>query len=70
MDKKRKILLKVNKFSFKDAEEADDKYWAEQSAEYRLRSLMDLRDMVFGNMANKSIKKVVYKRSLHEEIET
>jgi hypothetical protein len=42
--------------------------WAEKSAEYRLRALMDLREMAFGNSKDQSIKKVVYKRSLHEEV--
>jgi hypothetical protein len=68
MAKERKIALVAKKLSFKEAEEADDKYWAEKSAEYRLRALMDLREMVFGNIKEQSIKKVVYKRSLHEEI--
>ncbi|MDQ6889421.1 MAG: hypothetical protein M3Z56_03970 [Bacteroidota bacterium] len=70
MNQKRKIALAVNKYSFKEAEEADDKYWSEKSAEYRLLALMDLREVVFGNIRSKSIKKVVYKRSLHEEVET
>ena len=70
MAKERKIALVAQKLSFKEAEEADDKYWAEKSAEYRLMALMDLREMAFGNIKNQSIKKVVYKRSLHEEVET
>ena len=70
MDKERKIALVAKKLSVKEAEEADDKYWAEKSAEYRLRALMDLREMVFGNLKDQSIKKIVYKRSLHEEVET
>lgn len=71
MSKKRKIELVVNKYSFKEAEEADDKYWAEKSGEYRLKTLMDLREMVFGDIKNTSIKKVVFKRNLNEEeIET
>lgn len=69
MNNKRKIALVVKKFSFKEAEEADDMYWAEKSAEYRLRALMDLRRMVFGSIKNPSIKKVVSKRNLHEEAE-
>ena len=70
MKSKRRIGLTVKKVSFAEAEEADDKYWAEKSAEYRLRALMDLREMVFGNIKDPSIKKIVYKRSLHEEVET
>lgn len=69
MNNKRKIALVVKKFSFKEAEEADDIYWAEKTAEYRLRALMDLRRMVFGSIKNPSIKKVVSKRNLHEEAE-
>ena len=70
MAKERKIALVAKKLSFKEAEEADDTYWSEKSAEYRLRALMDLREMVFGNIKDQSIKKIVYKRSLHEEVET
>jgi len=70
MDEERKIALVAKKFSFKEAEEADDKYWSEKSGEYRLRALMDLREMVFGNIKDQSIKKVVYKRSWYEEVET
>jgi hypothetical protein len=67
MAKGSKIALVAKKLSFKEAEEADDKYWAGKSAEYRLRALMDLRETAFGNVKDKSIKKVVYKRSLHGE---
>jgi hypothetical protein len=70
MAKGRKIALVAKKLSFKEAEEADDKYWAEKSEEYRLRALMDLRELVFGNIKDQSIKKIVYKRSVHEEVET
>ena len=70
MAKERKIKLVAKKLSFKEAEKVDDLYWSEKSAEYRLRALMDLREMVFGNVKKQSIEKVVYKRSLHEEVET
>jgi hypothetical protein len=69
MAKERKIALVAKKLSFKEAEEADDIYWAEKSAEYRLRALMDLREMDFGNIKDKSIKKIVYKRSLQKEVD-
>ena len=69
MNKERKIALVVNKYSLKEAEEADDKYWSKKSAEYCLRTLMDLREMVFGNTQDQSMKKIVYKRSLHEKVE-
>lgn len=68
--KKRKIECVVKKVSFSEAEEADDKYWSEKPAEYCLKALMDLREMVFGNIKNQSIEKIVYKRSIHEEAET
>ena len=64
---KRKIALVVSKYSFKEAEDADDKYWSETTAEYRLRALMDLREMMCGQIKDRSIKKVVFKRSIHEE---
>ena len=70
MAKARKIAFVIKKLNFKEAEDADNKHWAEKSAEYRLRALMDLREMVFGNIKEQSIKKVVYKRNLHEEVET
>ncbi|HEY5407701.1 MAG TPA: hypothetical protein VIJ92_11460 [Ginsengibacter sp.] len=57
----RKIAMVVNKFRFKEAEEADDKYWSETTAEYRLRALMDLREMTYGQIKDRSIKKVVFK---------
>ncbi len=69
MEKERKIAIVAKKYSFKEAEDADDKYWSETSAEYRLKTLMELREMVFGNIKKNSIKKVVYKRSVHEEVE-
>jgi len=34
MNKERKIAAVVKKYSFKEAEDADDKYWAETTAEY------------------------------------
>ncbi|MDQ6763416.1 MAG: hypothetical protein M3015_12420 [Bacteroidota bacterium] len=69
MSKKRKIALVVNKYSFKEAEDADDRYWSETSAEYRLKTLMELREMVFGNLEECSIEKVVYKRNIHQEVQ-
>jgi len=67
MAKKRKIVAVVKKLSFKEAEEADDKYWSEKSPEYRLEALMDLREMTYGNIEDSSIKKVVQKRNRNEE---
>ena len=57
----RKIAMVVNKFSFKEAEEADDKYWSETTAEYRLRALMDLREMTYGELIYEPIKKLSIK---------
>ncbi len=67
MSKERKIELVVNKYSFKQAEEADDNYWSDKPAEYCLKALMDLRETIFGNSKNQSMEKVVYKKSLHEK---
>ena len=69
MNKQRKIALVVKKYSFKEAEDADDEYWSETTAEYRLRALMDLREMTCGHIKDRSIRKVVFKRSIHEEVE-
>ncbi|MDQ2862046.1 MAG: hypothetical protein M3R50_00095 [Bacteroidota bacterium] len=66
---RRKMAMVVSKFSFKEAEDADDKYWSEMTAEYRLRALMDLREMTYGHLKEGSVRKVVSKRSIHEEIE-
>ena len=69
MEKQRKIALVVKHYSFKEAEDDDDKYWSEKSPEFRLKALMDLREMVFGNLKESSIKKVACKRNIHEEVE-
>lgn len=69
MAKERKIALVAKKLSFKEAEEADDLYWSEKPEQYRLRALMDLREMAFGKIKSQLIKKAVYKRSIHEEAE-
>ncbi len=70
MVNERKIALVAKKYSFKEAEHADDKFWSETSAEYRLKTLIELREIVFGDFEECSIKKVVYKRNIHEEVET
>ncbi len=70
MRRKRNIALVVKKMNFKEAEAADDLYWSNTSAEYRLKALIDLREMNYNNKKSQSIKKVVYKRSIHEEAET
>ncbi len=45
----RKIKPIVRKFSsFREAEEADDEYWANTTAEERLNALIDLRKMFLG----------------------
>jgi hypothetical protein len=67
MPNERRIKLIAKKFSFKEAEDADNKYWAEKSAEYRLRALMDLREMTYGEIKDKSIKKVVYKYKINKK---
>ncbi len=70
MNTKRKIALTVKKLNLKEAELADDKYWSGKSAEYRLKALIDLRQMAFGYVEDCSIKKIVCKRHLHEEVDT
>jgi len=68
MEKKRKIQAVVTKTSFKEAEEADDIYWANASEEERLNELVSLRRMLFGNdEIEQHIQKVVTKRSLYED---
>jgi hypothetical protein len=65
--KQRKIAMVVKKFSFCEAEEADDLFWADANENERLNALFDLRLMVFGAATKKKISKVVFKRSLYEE---
>ena len=69
MDKERKIKPVVRKFSsFKEAEEADDTYWANTSEEERLNALIDLRSMFLDDVNEEvRIQKVVIKRSIYEE---
>ena len=67
MEKKRKILAVVKKFNYKEAEEADDEYWANTTPEYRLKALMDLREMTYGNITNCSMIKEVTKRKRNAE---
>jgi hypothetical protein len=62
MAKERKIAMVATKINRKEAEEKDDLYWSNTSEEYRLRALIDLREMVYGNIGNQSIEKVVYKK--------
>ena len=68
MEKKRKIQAVVTKTSFEEAEEADDIFWANTTAEERLDELISLRRMLFGNEhVEQHIQKVVTKRSLYED---
>jgi hypothetical protein len=69
MEKERKIEPIVRKFSsFKEAEEADDKYWSNTTAEERLNAIVDLRKIFINNLNNQTrIQKVVVKRSIYEE---
>ena len=66
MKSKRKISLTVKKLSFSEAEAADDKYWAKATVDERLKELVNLRKLVFGDTALK-MKKVVSQRSMYEE---
>lgn len=69
MAKERNIAMVATKINLKEAEANDDLYWSNTSEEYRLRALIDLRVMVYGNIGDQSIEKVVYKRSVHEKVE-
>ncbi len=66
MEKKRKIIPVVRKMTFAEAEAADDKYWATASVDERLKELVSLRQLVFGNNVV-SMKKIVSQRSIYEE---
>ena len=66
MEKERKIAAVVKKLSFKEAEDADDKYWSEATVEERLKELVELRKMVFGD-AEIKIRKTVSQRSIYDE---
>lgn len=66
MEKERKIVAVVKKFNFKEAEDADDEFWAEASVEERLKELVVLRKMVFGD-AEIKIRKTVSQRSIYDE---
>ena len=66
MEKERKIKPIVRKVTFAEAELADDEYWAKATEEERLRELVELRNIFFGD-ADRRIKKVVSKRSRYEE---
>lgn len=66
MEKERKIKPVVKKVTFAEAENADDEYWANATAEERLQELIELRNMFFVD-ADRRIKKVVSKRNRYEE---
>jgi hypothetical protein len=69
MKEERKIKPVVRKFSsFQEAEDADDEYWSNTTAEERLNALIDLRKTFLDNSDDDiRIQKVVIKRSIHEE---
>ena len=67
MKKERKIAMVVKKVSFKEADEADDLFWANTNENERLNALFDLRLTIFGEAVKKKIDKIVFKRSLYEE---
>ena len=64
--KKRKIEIVGRTLSLAEAEAEDDLYWSGTTEMFRLQTLIDLREMVFGNGKPQTIKKVVLKRSIHE----
>lgn len=65
MTKERKISLIAKKYSFKEAEEADDKYWANASTEERLKELIELRKMFLEDVPTK-MQKIVSRRNIYE----
>jgi len=67
MNNIRKIQPIVRKVTFEQAEEADNVYWANATAEERFSELADLRVLVFGGEAAERIEKVVRKRYLYEK---
>lgn len=52
--------------TFAEAEDADDEYWANASAEERLLELIELRKIFFGDTKGR-IKKVVSKKNRYEK---
>jgi hypothetical protein len=69
MKSDRKIEIVGRTVSFAQAEEDDDRFWANATFEERWNELVSLRWMVFGDKNSKPVKiaKVVKKRSLYEE---
>lgn len=66
MQRARKIKPIVRKVTFAEAALADDEYWAKATEEERLRELVELRNICFGE-TEKRIEKVVSKRNRYEE---
>lgn len=59
--------MEVKKVSFAEAEELDDRYWAETTEEERLKVLIDLRKTFFSaDLKKAKIQKVVSKYNLYE----
>jgi hypothetical protein len=66
MKTERKIKAIVRKVSFEEAEKADDEYWANATEEERLKELLELRKIFFGDTNNR-IKKIISKKNRYEE---
>ncbi len=65
MKEKRKIERVIWKGSFAEAEQRDNDYWASQTPEERLATLINLRAIFFSDAAT-NIKKIVFKRNINE----
>ncbi len=52
--------------TFAEAEQREDKYWAGQSEQYRLSTLIEIRQIMYED-ADKPMVKVAFKRHLGEE---
>jgi len=56
----------VWKGTFAEAEERDDAFWAVQSEQYRLQTLLEIREMLYPDERPR-MEKVAFKRKWDEE---
>ncbi len=56
----------VWKGTFAEAEERDNEYWAEQTEEYRLKTLLEIREMLYPD-ASPRIEMIAFKKRWDEE---
>ena len=53
--------------TFAEAEARENAYWAAQTPEYRLATMLQIREMHYGQAVYQPMEKVVYRRKLGEE---